>query len=61
MDDLQSQIPALLDTIQLEMLQRAKADSDARLQKGETWKDFMTYLNQGFEHRCALSRFLSVH
>eukprot|EP00474_Spongospora_subterranea_P009104 CRZ09562.1 hypothetical protein [Spongospora subterranea] len=46
-DQLLTAIPALLQTMHYEMLEKARAESDALVKKCNTWKEFMVYLNQG--------------
>jgi prolyl-tRNA synthetase len=44
--DLSTRLPALLDTIQAEMLVRARERYDACLETVTTWEDFMAALER---------------
>ena len=45
--DLNEHVPSLLDTIQKEMLEKARAERDERIVNADNWTDFMTELNKG--------------
>merc|ERR1719183_1538692 len=49
-DDVEAAVPALLDTIQREMLERARKEFDASIERCMTKEDFMAALDRG--HMC---------
>ncbi len=49
-DDVEAAVPALLDTIQREMLERARKEFDASIERCMTKEEFMAALDRG--HMC---------